>query len=86
MLICYTTITQLNEKRGTERRKPQAINSIDLDFDNEAFNFTKVRCEEILFTAIDRDVGCNSFKLKRVLLLLLLLLIHIILLKRYFEK
>ncbi|RWS16854.1 GDP-D-glucose phosphorylase 1-like protein [Dinothrombium tinctorium] len=42
-------IAQFNEKRGKMRRKPYLMNSLQMPFDENTFNFTKVKNEEILF-------------------------------------
>lgn len=42
-------IAQLNIQRGTERRKPQVILSIQQQFDPKLFNFNKINSAEILF-------------------------------------
>ena len=47
---------QLNLKRGSQRRKPQEINEINLPFNENSFNFTKVPQTEKLFQIIDLDV------------------------------
>lgn len=45
----YGFVAQLNIKRALERRKPQMVSSINMPFDPNLFNFTKVKKEEILF-------------------------------------
>ncbi|XP_028561337.2 GDP-D-glucose phosphorylase 1 isoform X1 [Podarcis muralis] len=42
-------VAQLNIQRGSERRRPQEIQSIQQRFDPQQFNFSKIRPEEILF-------------------------------------
>lgn len=44
----YGYVAQLNIQRGTERRKPQEIRSIQQAFNPEQFNFNKVNPEEII--------------------------------------
>ncbi|XP_029430422.1 GDP-D-glucose phosphorylase 1 [Rhinatrema bivittatum] len=41
-------VAQLNIQRGTERRKPQDIQSVGQRFDPQQFNFNKIKPEEIL--------------------------------------
>ncbi|KAK2181812.1 hypothetical protein NP493_375g02091 [Ridgeia piscesae] len=41
-------VLQLNLKRGSERRRPEQINTLTLPFDPSKFNFTKVRPGEVL--------------------------------------
>ncbi|NXC23394.1 GDPP1 phosphorylase, partial [Corythaeola cristata] len=41
-------VAQLNVKRGTERRPPQAIRSLRQPFDPRDFNFTRIRPGEVL--------------------------------------
>ena len=40
---------QLNLRRGIDRRKPDNIQSLNMPFDPNKFNFTKVKEGEILF-------------------------------------
>ena len=47
--------TQLNVKRATERRKPDAIMTVSQPFTPHSFNFTKIRKEEILFELARND-------------------------------
>ncbi|XP_063170223.1 GDP-D-glucose phosphorylase 1 [Candoia aspera] len=42
-------VAQLNVRRGTERRRPQEVRSVQQKFDPRQFNFCKIRREEILF-------------------------------------
>ncbi len=51
---------QLNLKRGTLRRKPDDIQSVNTPFDPEKFNFTKVKPGEILFEVIPPKHGNNG--------------------------
>ncbi|XP_061451875.1 GDP-D-glucose phosphorylase 1 [Rhineura floridana] len=45
-------VAQLNTQRGSERRKPQEIQSIQQRFDPQQFNFNKIHPEEILFCMV----------------------------------
>ncbi|XP_033101140.1 GDP-D-glucose phosphorylase 1-like [Anneissia japonica] len=45
----YKFVAQLNTKRATDRRKAEAISSIDQPFNHDRFNFTKIKKHEILF-------------------------------------
>ncbi|CAJ1057450.1 GDP-D-glucose phosphorylase 1 [Xyrichtys novacula] len=49
-------VAQLNIQRGTERRKPQEILSIQQEFNAKQFNFNKINPEEIIFEMI-KDTG-----------------------------
>ncbi|KAG7238140.1 hypothetical protein INR49_030202 [Caranx melampygus] len=49
-------IAQLNIKRGTERRKPQEIQSIQQEFNAGQFNFNKISPGEVIFDMI-KDTG-----------------------------
>ena len=40
---------KLNLRRGVDRRKPDNIQSLNMPFDPNKFNFTKVKEGEILF-------------------------------------
>lgn len=44
----YSYVAQLNIQRGTERRKPQEILSIQQEFNARQFNFNKINPEEII--------------------------------------
>ncbi|XP_046383657.1 GDP-D-glucose phosphorylase 1 [Ischnura elegans] len=46
----YGFFAQLNEERGSLRRKPQEIRDINAPFNPMLFNFTRLKEEEILFT------------------------------------
>ncbi|XP_041651889.1 GDP-D-glucose phosphorylase 1 [Cheilinus undulatus] len=50
-------IAQLNIQRGTERRKPQEILSIQQEFNAKQFNFNKINPEEIIFEMIKDTEG-----------------------------
>jgi GDP-D-glucose phosphorylase len=45
----YNFIAQLNEGRGALRRKPDDMTSLQMPFNTNKFNFTKIKSEEILF-------------------------------------
>ncbi|KAM6426372.1 GDP-D-glucose phosphorylase 1 [Liasis olivaceus] len=47
-------VAQLNVQRGTERRRPQEVRSVQQSFDPQQFNFCKIRPEEILFCVSKR--------------------------------
>ncbi|XP_029908602.1 GDP-D-glucose phosphorylase 1 [Myripristis murdjan] len=47
-------VSQLNIQRGTERRKPQEILSVQQEFNAKQFNFSKINPEEIMFEMIRR--------------------------------
>ena len=42
------TFTQLNLKRGIQRRTPEHISSVNKPYNPDKFNFTKVKGEEII--------------------------------------
>ena len=44
----FLDLFQMNLKRGTERRKPEFIDSLNKPYDPNKFNFTKVKPCEIL--------------------------------------
>ncbi|KAM3608685.1 uncharacterized protein V6R79_003073 [Siganus canaliculatus] len=51
-------VAQLNIQRGTERRKPQEILSIQQEFSDKQFNFNKINPDEIIFEMMnDMDGG-----------------------------
>ncbi|KAK3092332.1 hypothetical protein FSP39_001381, partial [Pinctada imbricata] len=54
-------VAQLNVKRATERRKPQAISTVNQSFDPNQFNFTKIKQEEVLFSLRQSDESQNNF-------------------------
>lgn len=53
-------VAQLNVQRGTERRKPQEILSIQQEFNAKQFNFNKINPEEIIFEMIKDTEGGNK--------------------------
>ncbi|XP_044050200.1 GDP-D-glucose phosphorylase 1 isoform X2 [Siniperca chuatsi] len=53
-------VAQLNVQRGTERRKPQEILSIQQEFNAKQFNFNKISPEEIIFEMIKDTEGRNE--------------------------
>ncbi|XP_021367959.1 GDP-D-glucose phosphorylase 1-like [Mizuhopecten yessoensis] len=42
-------VAQLNVKRATERRKPQEIITVNQPFDENLFNFSRIKSNEVLF-------------------------------------
>lgn len=50
-------VAQLNVQRGTERRKPQEILSIQQEFDGKQFNFNRINPEEIIFEMMKSTEG-----------------------------
>ncbi|XP_068595903.1 GDP-D-glucose phosphorylase 1 [Brachionichthys hirsutus] len=53
-------VAQLNIQRGTERRKPQEILSIQQEFNPKQFNFNKINPEEIIFEMMKATEGANE--------------------------
>lgn len=53
-------VAQLNIQRGTERRKPQEILSIQQEFHAKQFNFNKVNPEEIILEMTKDTEGGNE--------------------------
>lgn len=51
-------VAQLNIQRGTERRKPQVILSIQQQFDPKLFNFNQINSAEILFEMREAEEIC----------------------------
>ncbi|XP_033735948.1 GDP-D-glucose phosphorylase 1-like [Pecten maximus] len=49
-------VAQLNVKRATERRKPQAIMAVNQPFDQNIFNFSRIKTGEVLFL-LDRKTS-----------------------------
>ncbi|XP_077173965.1 GDP-D-glucose phosphorylase 1 [Paroedura picta] len=49
-------VAQLNPRRGTDRRAPQAVRSVRQGFDAAQFNFTQIRPAEVLFALGARGV------------------------------
>ena len=45
----YKMLAQLNEERAVMRRKPQDMTAIQMPFDGQKFNFTRIKAEECLF-------------------------------------
>ena len=45
----YQMVAQLNPNRATLRRKPEDMHSIRMPFDDQKFNFTRIKSEEVLF-------------------------------------
>ncbi|KAM9807791.1 GDP-D-glucose phosphorylase 1 [Neosynchiropus ocellatus] len=52
-------VAQLNEKRGIERRKPQAVCSIRQKFNGELFNFNKIKPDEVILE-MSKSEGCSE--------------------------
>ncbi|KAM8861254.1 GDP-D-glucose phosphorylase 1 [Synchiropus picturatus] len=50
-------VAQLNEKRGIERRKPQAVCNIRQQFDGKLFNFNKIKPDEVILEMLKSDKG-----------------------------
>ena len=48
---------QLNKERTSERRKPQIIKSVVPEFNENAFNFTKVDQKEVILTLNFQNYG-----------------------------
>ncbi|KAM9854908.1 GDP-D-glucose phosphorylase 1 [Aulostomus maculatus] len=53
-------VAQLNIQRGQERRKPQAIISIQQEFNEKQFNFNKINPDEIIFEMMKNKEGSGS--------------------------
>lgn len=53
----YQFVLQLNCQRAIDRRPPQNIQSLHTPFDEDKFNFSRVRREEILFELSNRCHG-----------------------------
>ena len=51
----YQMIAQLNEGRANLRRKPEDMSSIKMPFDDQKFNFTRIKAEEVLFRISSSD-------------------------------
>ena len=46
----YGFVAQLNAKRAQERRPPDTMSSMNVPFNHDRFNFTKIDSREVLFT------------------------------------
>jgi GDP-D-glucose phosphorylase len=55
----YKLVAQLNEKRFTQRRKPQQMTSVSQPFDDTKFNFTKVPNKEVQHSVCVMYVICT---------------------------
>uniref|UniRef100_H3BA67 GDP-D-glucose phosphorylase 1 n=1 Tax=Latimeria chalumnae TaxID=7897 RepID=H3BA67_LATCH len=53
-------VAQLNVQRGSERRKPQDIQSINQHFNPSQFNFNKIKPTEIIFQIRKRTDGASG--------------------------
>ncbi|NXX85397.1 GDPP1 phosphorylase, partial [Urocolius indicus] len=55
-------VAQLNAQRGTERRPPQRVRSLRQPFDPAAFNFTRLRPDELLLRLrrAGAGAGCEA--------------------------
>ena len=51
----YRMIAQLNEGRATLRRKPDDMSSIRMPFNDQKFNYTRIKSEEVLFRLKSSD-------------------------------
>ncbi|XP_013404908.2 GDP-D-glucose phosphorylase 1 [Lingula anatina] len=60
-------VSQLNVKRGVERRKPQVIDSVNQQFNPDIFNFTKIKPSEVLFELCPTHWGQRSNGVKDVI-------------------
>ena len=55
------TIPQLNTKRASMRRQPEHIETLNMPFNRDKFNFTKVKSEEIMFELVpEADEDCDE--------------------------
>lgn len=53
-------VAQLNIQRGTERRKPQEILSIQQEFNSSQFNFNQINPDEVLFYMMKDTEGSSA--------------------------
>ncbi|KAM6937845.1 GDP-D-glucose phosphorylase 1 [Xenentodon cancila] len=55
-------VAQLNIQRGTERRKPEKILSIQQEFDAGQFNFNKINPDEVIFEMMKDAYGDTTLR------------------------
>ncbi|XP_057290090.1 GDP-D-glucose phosphorylase 1-like isoform X3 [Hydractinia symbiolongicarpus] len=55
----YGITAQLNKKRFSERRKPDAATQVVMPFNQEKFNFNKIKDSEVLFMLNRTDLQIN---------------------------
>lgn len=48
-------VAQLNEARGSLRRKPHEMTSLNMPFEKDKFNFTKITKNEVLFEVVNQQ-------------------------------